>query len=118
MELFKFLTFIFFIIISFVIILLLLLQDEQGDGIGGGMFGGGSSSIFGAKSSSIAVGITAFFISLFFICVIILSFINTKKVDDSLLKDVKVNEKSSTFWDDATEQHKDNKNEEENKKNK
>ncbi len=98
--------FIFFIVTSFLIILLVLFQDEQGDGIGG-VFGGGSSSIFGAKSSNIAVRITGFFIALFFIFVVALSFINTKRVDDSLLKNVKTNEKSSTFWNDDTKQDKD-----------
>ncbi|WP_024654200.1 preprotein translocase subunit SecG [Borrelia persica] len=101
MELFRFLVFVFFVITSFMIILLVLFQDEQGDGIGG-VFGGGSSSIFGARSSSVAIKITAFFITLFFIFVIALSFINTRRVDSDLLKDVKVDEKSSTFWDDDT----------------
>ncbi|QFP42240.1 preprotein translocase subunit SecG [Borrelia miyamotoi] len=109
MELFRFLTFVFFIITSFVIILLLLFQDEQSDSIGG-VFGGGSFSIFGSKSSNIAVRITAFFITLFFIFVVVLSFINTKRVDDNLLKDIKANEKTSTFWDDV-EQDKDTVNE-------
>ncbi len=89
-----------------MIILLVLFQDEQGDGIGG-VFGGGSSSIFGAKSSNIAIRITAFFITLFFIFVIALSFINTKRVDNSLLRDVKIDEKSSTFWNDDIKQDKD-----------
>ncbi|AAX16576.1 preprotein translocase subunit SecG [Borrelia hermsii] len=106
MELFRFLIFVFFIITSFMIILLVLFQDEQGDGIGG-VFGGGSSSIFGAKSSNIAIRITAFFITLFFIFVIALSFINTKRVDNSLLRDVKIDEKSSTFWNDDIKQDKD-----------
>ncbi|UPA08796.1 preprotein translocase subunit SecG [Borrelia nietonii YOR] len=104
MELFRFLIFVFFIITSFMIILLVLFQDEQGDGIGG-VFGGGSSSIFGAKSSNIAIRITAFFITLFFIFVIALSFINTKRVDNSLLRDVKIDEKSSTFWNDDIKQN-------------
>ncbi|ETZ18096.1 Protein translocase subunit secG [Borrelia duttonii CR2A] len=64
LELVRFLVFIFFVITSFMIILLVLFQDEQGDGIGG-VFGGGSSSIFGARSSSVAIKITAFFITLF-----------------------------------------------------
>ncbi|AHH08016.1 Protein translocase subunit secG [Borrelia anserina BA2] len=105
LELIKFLIFVFFIITSFIIILLVLFQDDQGDGIGG-VFGGGSSSIFGAKSSSVAIKITSFFIILFFIFVIALSFINTKRVDDSLLKDVKVNEEGSTFWDDDSNENK------------
>ncbi|QMU98867.1 preprotein translocase subunit SecG [Borrelia sp. A-FGy1] len=105
MDLFKFLMFIFFIIISFMIILLVLFQDEQGDGIGG-MFGGGSSSIFGAKSSNIAIRITGLFIALFFIFVVMLSFINTKRVDDSLLKEIKTNEKSSPFWNDDLKEDK------------
>ncbi|ACH94317.1 preprotein translocase SecG subunit [Borrelia recurrentis A1] len=99
LELVRFLVFIFFVIISFMIILLVLFQDEQGDGIGG-VFGGGSSSIFGARSSSVAIKITAFFITLFFVFVIALSFINTKRVDSDLLRNVKVDEKSSTFWND------------------
>ncbi|AYE35950.1 preprotein translocase subunit SecG [Borrelia turcica IST7] len=105
MELFKFLMFVFFIVTSFMIILLVLFQDEQGDGIGG-VFGGGSSSIFGAKSSNVAIKITGFFIALFFIFVVTLSFINTKRVDDSLLKDIKTNEKSSPFWNDDTKEEK------------
>ncbi|AHH10207.1 preprotein translocase subunit SecG [Borrelia coriaceae] len=109
MELLRFLIFMFFIITSFMIILLVLLQDEQGDGVG--VFGGGSSSIFGAKSSSIVIRITAFFITIFFIFVIALSFINTKRVDNSLLKDVKTNETNSTFWNDDTNQTKDTVNE-------
>ncbi|UGQ15768.1 preprotein translocase subunit SecG [Borrelia sp. RT5S] len=99
MELFRFLMFVFFIVTSFMIILLVLFQDEQGDGIGG-VFGGGSSSIFGAKSSNVAIKITGFFIALFFIFVVALSFVNTKRVDDSLLKEVKINEKGSQFWND------------------
>ncbi|WP_421622999.1 preprotein translocase subunit SecG [Borrelia sp. MN22-0132] len=117
MELFRFLIFVFFIITSFMIVLLVLFQDEQGDSIGG-VFGGGSSSIFGAKSSNIAIRITAFFIMLFFIFVIALSFINTKRVDNSLLKDVKANEKSSTFWNDDTNQNDDTVNEDTLKKEK
>ncbi|UER67271.1 preprotein translocase subunit SecG [Borrelia sp. BU AG58] len=109
MEFFRFLMFVFFIVTSFAIILLVLFQDEQGDGIGG-VFGGGSSSIFGAKSSNVAIKITGFFIALFFIFVVTLSFINTKRVDDSLLKDVKINEKSSRFWgDDVREGEEDDK---------
>ncbi|WKC57641.1 preprotein translocase subunit SecG [Borrelia sp. P9F1] len=99
MELFRFLIFVFFIVTSFMIILLVLFQDEQGDGIGG-VFGGGSSSIFGAKSSNVAIKITGVFIALFFVFVVALSFVNTKRVDDSLLKDVRMNEKDSQFWTD------------------
>ncbi len=100
MDLVRFFIFIIFVIASIFIILLVLIQDEQGDGIGG-VFGGGSSSIFGAKSSSVAVKITGFFIALFFIFVVLLSFLNTRRADDSFLNDIKTeNKNSSTFWDD------------------
>ncbi|AHH03005.1 Protein translocase subunit secG [Borrelia nietonii YOR] len=36
---------------------------------------------------------------------IALSFINTKRVDNSLLRDVKIDEKSSTFWNDDIKQN-------------
>ncbi len=64
MDLIRFCIFVIFVIVSIFIILLILIQDEQGDGIGG-VFGGGSSSIFGAKSSSVAVKVTGFFIAFF-----------------------------------------------------
>ncbi|WNY66443.1 preprotein translocase subunit SecG [Borreliella lusitaniae] len=99
MDLVRFCIFVFFVIVSIFIILLILIQDEQGDGIGG-VFGGGSSSIFGAKSSNVAVRITGFFIALFFIFVVLLSFMNTRRADNSFLNDIKTeNENSSTFWD-------------------
>lgn len=99
MDLIRFCIFIIFVIVSIFIILLILIQDEQGDGIGG-VFGGGSSSIFGAKSSSVAVKITGFFIAFFFIFVVLLSFMNTKRADNSFLNDIKTeNKNSSTFWD-------------------
>lgn len=99
MDLIRFCIFIIFVIVSLFIILLILIQDEQGDGIGG-VFGGGSSSIFGAKSSSVAVKITGFFIAFFFIFVVLLSFMNTKRADNSFLNDIKTeNKNSSTFWD-------------------
>lgn len=99
MDLVRFCIFVIFVIVSIFIILLVLIQDEQGDGIGG-VFGGGSSSIFGAKSSSVAVKITGFFIAFFFIFVVLLSFINTRRADNSFLKDIKTETKnSSTFWD-------------------
>ncbi|EEC20875.1 putative protein-export membrane protein SecG [Borreliella afzelii ACA-1] len=99
MDLVRFCIFVIFVIVSIFIILLVLIQDEQGDGIGG-VFGGGSSSIFGAKSSSVAVKITGFFIAFFFIFVVLLSFMNTRRVDNSFLKDIKTeNKNSSTFWD-------------------
>nr|WP_267509953.1 preprotein translocase subunit SecG [Borreliella garinii] len=99
MDLIRFCIFIIFVIVSIFIILLILIQDEQGDGIGG-VFGGGSSSIFGAKSSSVAVKVTGFFIAFFFIFVILLSFMNTKRADNSFLDDIKTeNKNSSTFWD-------------------
>nr|WP_031489722.1 preprotein translocase subunit SecG [Borreliella garinii] len=99
MDLIRFCIFVIFVIVSIFIILLILIQDEQGDGIGG-VFGGGSSSIFGAKSSSVAVKVTGFFIAFFFIFVILLSFMNTKRADNSFLDDIKTeNKNSSTFWD-------------------
>lgn len=99
MNLVRFCIFVIFVIVSIFIILLVLIQDEQGDGIGG-VFGGGSSSIFGAKSSSVAVKITGFFIAFFFIFVVLLSFMNTRRADNSFLKDIKTeNKNSSTFWD-------------------
>ncbi|WPM06233.1 preprotein translocase subunit SecG [Borreliella sinica] len=99
MDLVRFCIFIIFVIVSIFIILLILIQDEQGDGIGG-VFGGGSSSIFGAKSSSVAVKITGFFIACFFIFVVLLSFMNTRRADNSLLDNIKKeNENNSTFWD-------------------
>lgn len=99
MDLVRFCIFVIFVIVSIFIILLVLIQDEQGDGIGG-VFGGGSSSIFGAKSSSVAVKITGFFIAFFFIFVVLLSFMNTRRADNSFLKDIKTETKnSSTFWD-------------------
>lgn len=100
MDLVRFCIFVIFVIVSIFIILLVLIQDEQGDGIGGVFGGGGSSSIFGAKSSSVAVKITGFFIAFFFIFVVLLSFINTRRADNSFLKDIKTETKnSSTFWD-------------------
>ncbi|WKC76720.1 preprotein translocase subunit SecG [Borreliella valaisiana] len=105
MDLVKFCIFIFFFIVSIFIILLVLIQDEQGDGIGG-VFGGGSSSIFGAKSSSVAVKITGFFIALFFIFVILLSFMNTRRADNSFLNDIKTeNKDSSTFWNNENNEN-------------
>ncbi|WKC77642.1 preprotein translocase subunit SecG [Borreliella turdi] len=99
MDLVRFFIFIIFVIVSIFIILLILIQDEQGDGIGG-VFGGGSSSIFGAKSSSVAVKITGFFIAFFFIFVVLLSFMNSRRADSSFLDDIKTETKnSSTFWD-------------------
>lgn len=99
MDLIRFCIFVIFVIVSIFIVLLILIQDEQGDGIGG-VFGGGSSSIFGAKSSSVAVKITGFFIAFFFIFVVLLSFMNTKRADNSFLNDIKTeNKNSSTFWD-------------------
>lgn len=99
MDLVRFCIFVIFVIVSIFIILLVLIQDEQGDGIGG-VFGGGSSSIFGARSSSVAVKITGFFIAFFFIFVVLLSFMNTRRADNSFLKDIKTeNKNSSTFWD-------------------
>ncbi|AJA89904.1 preprotein translocase subunit SecG [Borreliella chilensis] len=104
MDLFRFFIFIIFVIVSIFIILLVLIQDEQGDGIGG-VFGGGSSSIFGAKSSSVAVKITGFFIALFFIFVVSLSFMNTRRADNSFLDGIKAEDKnSSTFWDNESNQ--------------
>lgn len=104
MDLVKFCIFMFFFIVSIFIILLVLIQDEQGDGIGG-VFGGGSSSIFGAKSSSVAVKITGFFIALFFIFVILLSFMNTRRADNSFLNDIKAeNKDSSTFWNNENDE--------------
>ncbi|WKC87755.1 preprotein translocase subunit SecG [Borreliella japonica] len=99
MGLVRFCIFMIFVIVSIFIILLILIQDEQGDGIGG-VFGGGSSSIFGAKSSSVAVKITGFFIACFFVFVVLLSFMNTRRADNSFLDDIKTeNKNSSTFWD-------------------
>ncbi|WKC75802.1 preprotein translocase subunit SecG [Borreliella valaisiana] len=111
MDLVRFCIFIFFFIVSIFIILLVLIQDEQGDGIGG-VFGGGSSSIFGAKSSSVAVKITGFFIALFFIFVILLSFMNTRRADNSFLNDIKTeNKDSSTFWNNENNESDTNVNE-------
>ncbi|EEF84129.1 preprotein translocase subunit SecG [Borreliella spielmanii] len=116
MDLIRFCIFIIFVIVSIFIVLLILIQDEQGDGIGG-VFGGGSSSIFGAKSSSVAVKITGFFIALFFIFVVLLSFMNTRRADNSFLNDIKTeNNNSSTFWDNESNESDTNVNEVEEKK--
>ena len=89
---------VFFVIVCAIIIFLVLLQNEEGDSLGG-LFAGGSNSAFGSQSGNVLTRATYTVVTLFFITVFLLAFLNKGSSSRDLSEEVlKQQTETSTQW--------------------
>ena len=95
-----------------LLVLLVLVQNDEGNGMGSAF--GGQSAAFGAHSASVLTKTTGVFVTLFFVTVFTLAFLNKNPSDDTDLMQQaaeQVNDKASETttdfgWDPLAEETK------------
>ncbi|MBR6154227.1 MAG: preprotein translocase subunit SecG [Treponema sp.] len=81
MNIIKSILLVVFVIIAILLVLLVLVQNDEGNGMGSAF--GGQSAAFGAHSASVLSKTTAVFVTLFFVVVFTLAFLNKSPSDDT-----------------------------------
>ena len=82
MNIIKSILLVVFVIIAILLVLLVLVQNEEGNGMGSA-FGGGQSAAFGSHSAIILTKTTGVLVSLFFIIIFTLAFMNRSVGDEA-----------------------------------
>ncbi|MBP5442456.1 MAG: preprotein translocase subunit SecG [Treponema sp.] len=112
MNIIKSILLVAFVIIAILLVLLVLVQNDEGNGMGSAF--GGQSAAFGAHSASVLTKTTGVFVTLFFVTVFTLAFLNKNPSDDTDLMQQaaeQVNDKASETttdfgWDPLAEETK------------